>query len=213
MRDLVIVGAGGHGRELLDVVEAINALEPTWHVLGFLDDGTPDAKRLARRGMRLLGPADRLAELDAAYVVGVGDNDVRRRIDALATEHGREAATLVHPLSSIGGDVELAPGVVVTAGARITTNVRLGRHTHLNINAVVSHDARLGDYVTLSPGALVNGTVTLADEVMLGTGAIVLPGVSVGRGTWVAAGAVVLDDLPEGVVAVGVPARVQRSRA
>lgn len=212
MRDLVIVGAGGHGRELLDVAEAVNAVRPTWRVLGVLDDGDPRRDRLERRGATLLGGLANLAGLDADYVVGVGDSEVRARVDVIATASGHQAAVLVHPAATVGADVELAPGVVLAAGARVTTNVRLGRHTHLNVNAVVSHDGRLADYVTLSPGALVNGTVVLEEHVLLGTAAVVTPGRHIGARTWVGAGGVVVHDLPPGVVATGVPARVSRRR-
>lgn len=212
VRDLVIVGAGGHGREVLDIVEAINAIEVRWAFMGFLDDGVPNHATLQRRTARLIGPLSVLAGLKTDYVVGIGEGAVRRKIDHLADDLGLAAAVLVHPSATLGADVVLAPGAVLAAGARVTTNVRLGRHTHLNVSSVVSHDCRLGDYVTLSPGSLVNGSVTLHDEVMLGTGAVVTPGRTIGRRTWVGAGAVVVDDLPEDCVARGVPARVVRSR-
>lgn len=210
MRDLIIVGAGGHGREVLDIVEAVNAERPTWRFLGFLDDGHPPVDRLVRRSARLLGPVSDLAEIDAAYVVGIGDGGARRQVDVLAG--ARQAAVLVHPLASIGADVEMGPGCVLAAGARVTTNVRLGRHVHLNVAAVVSHDCRIGDYATLSPGASVNGACILGEEVLLGTGVVVTPGREVGSGAWVGAGGVVVDDIPSRVVAVGVPARTRRHR-
>lgn len=212
MRNLVIVGAGGHGRELLDVVEAVNDVHPTWRFLGFLDDGPSDAGRLERRRARVLGPVSCLRDVDADYLVGIGDSEARQRVAALSDINGRTAAVLVHPAATVGGDVELSPGTVLCAGARVTTNVRLGRHTHVNVNAVVSHDGRVGDFVTLSPGALVNGTVILEDHVMLGTAAVVTPGRTVGARTWVGAGAVVVEDLPPDVVATGVPARIVRAR-
>ncbi len=212
MRELVIVGAGGHGRELLDVVEAVNRVSPTWAFLGFLDDGPVDEERLARRGARHLGAVSELSAIDTDYVVGIGDSTVRERIAAFARELGRDAAVLVHPAASVGGDTVLSPGTVLCAGARVTTNVRLGQHVHLNVNAVVSHEGRVGDFVTLSPGVLVNGTVALHDHVFLGTGAVVTPGLTIGAGTWVGAGAVVVTSLPGGVVATGVPARVRRGR-
>jgi sugar O-acyltransferase (sialic acid O-acetyltransferase NeuD family) len=207
---LVIVGAGGHGRETLDVVEAINgagrASSPVYDVVGFVATGLLDEAG-ERRGVPLLGDPSVLADLDAAYVVAIGDGAVRRRLDDEIRAYARDAATLVHPLASIGGDVELAPGVVLAAGARITTNVRLGRHTQLNVGAVVSHDCRLGAYVTLSPGTHLNGNVTVGDGVFFGTGAIVTPGCTVGDGAVVGAGAVVLGDVAPGVTVVGVPAR------
>lgn len=208
----MVVGAGGHGRELLDVVEAINAVNPTWRVLGMLDDGDPPRNRLRRRRAVLLGGLGHLIDLDADYVIGVGDSEARARVDDAASATGHRAAVLVHPSATVGADVSLAPGVVLAAGVRVTTNVRLGRHTHLNVNAVVSHDGRLADYVTLSPGALVNGEAVLEQHVLLGTAAVVTPGRRIGARTWVGAGGVVVHDLPPDVVATGVPARVSRSR-
>jgi sugar O-acyltransferase (sialic acid O-acetyltransferase NeuD family) len=205
-RPLVIVGAGGHGRETLDVVEAINAVEPRWEVLGFAADDA-DADLLARRGVPLLGPPSVLADLDAAYVIGVGDGAARRRLDDRLTGWGRHPAVLVHPLASTGSDVRLGPGVVLAAGARVTTNVTLGRHTQLNVAAVVSHDAVVGDHVTLSPGVLVNGNARIDDGAFLGTAAVVLPGRVVGAGAIVGAGAVVIDDVAPAATVVGVPAR------
>jgi sugar O-acyltransferase (sialic acid O-acetyltransferase NeuD family) len=212
MRDLVIVGAGGHGREVLDVLEAVNAADARWNFLGFLDDGAGNGARLRRRNASIIGEVRQLRHLDADFVMGIGDSDARSRVSALAAKAGRRAAVLVHPAATLGSDVQLGPGVVVCAGARLTTNVRLGQHTHVNVNGVVSHDCRLGEFVTLSPGALVNGSVTLEDHVLLGTAAVVTPGRTVGARTWVGAGAVVTSDLSPGVVASGVPARVRRQR-
>lgn len=206
-RRLVIVGAGGHGRETLDIVEACNAVEPTFDVVGFCARDF-DPALVARRGVAVLGDVDVLRETDASYVIGIGTSETRRDLDATITPYGREAAMLAHPRSSRGSDLRIAPGVLLAAGARVTTNVTLGRHTHLNVNAVVSHDCVVGDYVTLSPGVLVNGTVTLGDGVFLGTGAVVLPGVTVGAWARIGAGAVVTEDVPPGRTAVGVPARL-----
>ena len=107
----------------------------------------------------------------------------------------------------IGLDVELAPGVIVCAGAIVTTNVRLGRHTHLNVQVTVSHDCRIGEYVTVAPMTAISGNVTLEDEVELGAGVSIIPAVTIGRGSLIGAGAVVTRDIAPGMVAVGVPAR------
>lgn len=197
---------------MLDVVEAVNAAQPTWHFLGFLDDGDPPLETLRRRGTGVLGPVAALADLNAAYLIGIGQPEARAQVEARASASGREVATLVHPLASIGSDSTVGPGVVMAAGARVTTNVRLGRHVHLNVGATISHDGVVSDFVTLSPGTLVNGSVTIASRVLLGTAAVVLPGCSIGSQTWVGAGAVVVHDLPSRVIATGVPARVRRAR-
>ncbi|MDA9241435.1 acetyltransferase [bacterium] len=207
MSELVIVGAGGHGRETLDIVEAINAVEPTWAFAGFVDDGEVIADRLERRDASLLGTTKILADTDPRYVIGIGSPAVRAKLDEQLTAWGRTAATLIHPAATVASDNRISDGVLLAAGARVTTNVTLGRHVHLNVNAVVSHDCVVGDYTTLSPGALVNGDVRLAEGVFLGTGAIITPGITIGDHAVIGAGAVVVRDVPPGVTVRGVPAR------
>src|SRR2546423_7861029 len=209
---LVIVGAGGHGREMLDVVRAMNAAKPTFDFLGFVDDGHPDVSLLDRLEAPFLGPTGELAKLGAAYVIGVGTPEPRKRIDQQLSALGLEPAVLVHPMASMGADIELGPGSVVCAHASITTHVRTGRHVHLNVGARVAHDTVVGDYGTLLPNATVSGGVSLGEGVMLGTNSAIIQGLSVGAWTVVGAGAVVIRDLPAGVTAVGVPAVPSPSR-
>jgi sugar O-acyltransferase (sialic acid O-acetyltransferase NeuD family) len=219
---LVIIGTGGHARETHDIVDAINARAATFDFLGFVDgptDDEPPSDRtwhdneplVSARGARILGALATLRDLDARYVIGIGDAAVRRRIDRQLTEWGREAAVLVHPDATIGAVVSLAPGVVVAAGSRITTNVVLGRHAQVNVNSSISHDCRLGDYVTVSPGVTVSGTVTIGEGTMMGAGSTVIQNLSIGAWATVGAGAVVVRDVADRVTAVGVPARPRRT--
>jgi sugar O-acyltransferase (sialic acid O-acetyltransferase NeuD family) len=209
---LVVVGAGGFGREVLDVVEAINAAgtAPAFELVGVVADGESDLELLTDYGVPFLGPVDRMAALagDVRYVIGIGVGPARRRIDQWATELGRSPATLVHPAAVVGRHrVSLGPGSVLCAGSAVTTNVRLGRHVHLNLGVTVGHDAVLGDYVTANPNASISGRTVLEDEVTLGTGAVVIERRRIGARTVVGAGAAVVRDLEADVIAVGVPAR------
>lgn len=215
MRDLVIVGAGGHGRETLDIVEAINAVQPTWNMVGFIDDryDTPGAdpdELLARRDAALCGSLESAASFNADYVIAIGLSSVRQQVHARLAADGpapMTGATLIHPEATVASDNRVGQGVLLAAGARVTTNVTLGDHVHLNVNAVVSHDSVIGDFATLSPGVLVNGNVTIEPGVFLGTGAIVTPGVTIGAGATIGAGSVVVNDIPPGVTVKGVPGR------
>lgn len=211
--DLVVVGAGGHGRELCaTVVAAIERARrsgdsPPWRLLGVLDDAPTHPERLERLGIELLGPVELLAEHpEWAYAVGIGTSATRRSIVAGVGQHGAHAATVLHPDVSVGPDCRLGDGVIVYERCTITTNVTIGVHTHLNVGCTVQHDSQLGDFVQLSPGVFVNGDCVIGDDVFLGTGAIVTRGVTIGDGARVGAGAVVLHDVPAGVTVVGAPA-------
>jgi sugar O-acyltransferase (sialic acid O-acetyltransferase NeuD family) len=205
---IVVVGAGGHGREVCDVVELL-AAEGTHQLVGVVDDDPGPHHLLLQRGIPHLGPVDVIAELPGpiGWALGVGDPAARRALDERVRALGLEAASLVHPAASVGSAGSHAPGLLLAAGARLTSNVTTGRHVHLNVNATASHDCVLGDHVILNPGAHVTGGVTLGDGVMVGAGAVVRQGTTVGAGAVIGAGAVVVDDVAPGATVVGVPAR------
>ena len=223
---LVVFGAGGHGREVLDIIEAVNIVAPTWRVLGVVADSDPLGAAVdehfrssfLRRGHAYLGP-----DLDdnpdggiTAFVIGIGDPATRARVDhrIASRPNALRAATLVHPIASFGSDNTVGDGCVVAAGARVTTNVSLGRHVHLNINATVSHDCVVNDYVTCAPGSTVCGDVRIGANTYVGAGSTIIQGRRIGRDATIGAGAVVVDDVADGVTVVGVPARpIVRRRA
>jgi sugar O-acyltransferase (sialic acid O-acetyltransferase NeuD family) len=207
MRDLVVIGAGGMAREVLDVVEAVNTAKLAWRVIGLVAEPAPDESLLRRRGYRFLGNLDTLRDLDCDVVIGIGNGSVRARIDAEVSAWGHRSATLIHPASTIGSDVHVGEGTVLLAGARITTNVVLGRHVHLNQNSTVGHDCRLADYVSVNPLAAVSGNVTIGSETTVGAIAVVIEGRQVGRRCMIGAGAVVIRDVEDDRTVVGVPAR------
>lgn len=203
---LVIVGAGGHGREALAVARNANRARSRWHHIGHVDDGHPDLERLAGVDAEVLGPTDFLIDSGDDYVIAIGDPAIRRRI-ADRIGDSATAVSLVDPSAWLGDDVVFDDGALVYPNVTFTTNVRVGRHAHINCGAVVSHDCRIGAFVSLSPGVILNGEVTIDDGAFLGTGAIVLPGRRVGQGAVVGAGAVVVVDVAPGATVVGVPAR------
>jgi sugar O-acyltransferase (sialic acid O-acetyltransferase NeuD family) len=205
---LVVVGAGGHGRELIDTLAALGRTDGRWRVLGVVDDDpTANRERLDRLGVAVLGPLSWLEEHPHPFAMGIGTSATRRIVARRLDAAGCPAPAVVHPGASVGSDSQLGDGVVVFERTVVTTNVTIGRHSHLNVGCAVQHDTVVGDYVQFSPGVYVNGDCTIGHDVFLGTGAIVTRGCRVGDGARIGAGAVVLADVPEGQTVVGVPAR------
>ena len=216
--DLVIVGAGGFGRETVDVVEAINAAagSPVWRLLGVADDDLSDdnKQRLSARRIEHLGSIDDMVAANERprYVVGIGAPRVRRKVADRLDSAGFIAATLVHPQATVGSEVAMGSGTVVCAGARVTTNIRLGRHVHLNPNVTIGHDTVLGDFVSMNPASSISGDCLVESDVLIGVGATVLNRLTVGRSSTVGASACVVRDVARGATMVGVPAR-ERSQS
>ena len=202
------MGAGGHAREVLDVLESLpDGLAARERTTVFAEPGStgPAAAALVReRGYALVEafPAEA-----SHYLPAVGDPALRRRFAAFAESHGLAPGQAVSPLSTLPDALREAAGLVAFPRSHVSTAVALGAHCHLGTACSVSHDVRLGDRVTLSPGVLLAGEVVVEDDAFLGIGAVVLPGCRIGRGAVVGGGAVVIRDVAPGTTVVGNPAR------
>ena len=204
----LIAGAGGFGRETLQVFRSMSPasrVRQHFDFAGFVDDN-PDASVDMVPNARLLGGIDTIQGGDG-YVIAVADPHAKAAIDERISATGAVAITLVHPMAWIGEAVELGDGTIVTAHSSITTNISIGRHVHINLGCTIGHDSVIEDYATLSPGVHISGNVTIKRCAGLGTGAVVLPGVTIGEGAMVGAGAVVTKDVADYTTVVGLPAK------
>ena len=213
---LVLVGAGGFGRETVELIRAINTVDPTWDLLGFVDD-SPDLAGTERSGLPVLGPIEWLhANPNAHATLCLGSpstNGLRRAVARRLDLPSDRYATLVHPAAVISPSVEIGVGTVVHATTVCTADIVLGSHVEIMPAVVLTHDDLVGDFVTFGAGARVAGGVTIEDEVYVGSGACIREGLSVGAGALVGMGSVVTRSIPAGEVWAGSPARRLHSSA
>ncbi len=212
-KPIVIVGAGGMGREVFGIISAIEEEFPgTWDFRGFVADDIPPNDLMDRIGARHLGGIEEFAQSvekvnDLSFIVGIGDGKTRKLIETRLIQAGLELVSLIHPSAILGVDVNVGLGTIICANSVLTTNIRLGNSVHINIASIICHDVSIGNHVTLSPGVNINGNVKISDEVTVFSSSIVLPGVSIGKRSVIGAGSVVTKDVPGDITVVGIPAR------
>jgi sugar O-acyltransferase (sialic acid O-acetyltransferase NeuD family) len=208
-RRILVYGAGGHGKVVADIFLCRGESE----FAGFVDDsGELWGTRVM--GLPVFGDAEWLRREakhgPVAVALGVGNARARREIAQHCGAWGVKISTAVHPRATVAGTAELGAGTVVMAGAVVNSEARVGAGAIVNSGAVVEHDVEIGEYAHVAPRAAMGGAARLGAFSHLGMGAVVLERVRVGAHTIVGAGAVVVRDLPDEVVAMGVPARVHR---
>jgi sugar O-acyltransferase (sialic acid O-acetyltransferase NeuD family) len=208
---LFIIGAGGFGREVFSIIEALASSGSLPRPTGFIDDdpSVSDLERVEALGSRVVGSVADLTRRTEPFsaVLAIGSGAARQAIAGLLSHAPVTFPVLVHPDATLGRGVRLAEGVVLAAGSRLSTNIQVGRHVHVDQNATVGHDCDLGDFSRLNPQACVSGAVRIGREALVGASATVLPGRDVGDGAIVGAGAVVTHTVPSTTTVKGVPAR------
>lgn len=209
MKDLIIVGASGFGREVAWVVERINAKLPTWNLIGFIDDAE-DIQGKDINGYKVLGKTADVGKYKAAYfVVAVGASKVREKIvgNLKSANPNIKFGTIIDPTVEISDLVTIGEGTIICAHSIITVNISIGSHTIINLDCTVGHDAVLQDFVTLYPSVNISGLTDIGHAAELGTGVQIIQGKTVGDYGIVGAGAVIVKDIPERCTAVGSPAK------
>ncbi len=207
---LLILGAGGHGKVVAEAVMAAGLSE----TIAFLDDlCTVHGQSNNQSGWPVIGPFASALDLKirnqfSFALVAVGHAPARLRWLQRLAFAGYELPVLIHPTSWVSPSAQLGAGSVVFAQAAIQAQAVIGNGAILNTGCSVDHDAQLGDGVHICPGARLAGEVQVGDRSCIGIGASVIQQIRIGADVTVGAGAAVVRDLPDGVTAVGVPARV-----
>jgi len=210
MQDIVILGAGGGSKSIHWLLESINAAQPTWNPLGFIDENSA-LHGTSLCGLPVLGGFEWFDDHRPLLVHGVGYPRVRRRFAMLARERGLDFALAISPDVRYSRFVTFGTGCVIASGSVLTSHITVGNHCLINLNCTIGHDTVMEDYCVLAPGVHISGCSHLEEGVEIGAGGVVIPGKRIGRNSIIGAGAVVTTDIPANSVAVGVPAKVVKS--
>lgn len=206
MKDLVIVGAGGMGREILQWVKDINKVNKTWEIKGFIDDDT-DALLSFNCHYKVIGSIkDYIPNENEVFVCAIGHPRTKQQIVEMLKNKGAKFTSIVHPLAYIGDENVIGEGMIAYPRACVTTNVRIGDFVAL-LSSSVGHDAVIGDYTTISAYTDITGGCCLGERVFIGTHVSVIPGRTIGSDAYLCAGSVIMSDVKPGVKMLGNPAK------
>lgn len=206
MKDIVIIGAGGFGREVAWLIEDINNVKEEWNIIGYVDDNV-SAKEENLNGYELVGDIDWLMDQSYYVVSAIGNPIVNKKIvDKLATSRNKYA-TLIHPSVICSNTSSIGEGSIICAGNIITVNASIGKHVIINLDSTIGHDAIINDYTVILPSVNISGHVNLERGVSVGTGSAIIQGLTIGKNSIIGAGSVVVKDIPANCTAVGAPAK------
>lgn len=205
---VVIIGGGGHAKVVIE------SLRASGHAVAAIVDADPTPREVL--GVPVVGDDLKLPALKeqglSQLFVAIGDNRLREKLGRKAQGLGFVLVNAIHPSAVISPSAKLGEGVAVMAGVAINADTDIGDLAIINTGAVVDHDGRLGVACHLGPACALAGGVTIGDRAFLGVGTRAIPGVTIGADTTVGAGGVVVRDLPEAVLAIGVPAKIKGDR-
>jgi len=214
MKKVVIIGAGGMGREVLDVIDACNKVNRVYEPLGFIVDIQFGAPGTMINERPILGGFDWLEHhVDDIYVIcGVGGSHLRYQLIQRAESLNCRFINLIHPSVILSRQISIGEGNVITAGCILTNHIQIGNHVIVNLSCTIGHDASLQNFVTMGQGVHVSGNVTLGTGCYIGTGTNIVEKIHVGEWSIIGAGSAIIRNIPANTTVVGVPGRVIKER-
>jgi sugar O-acyltransferase (sialic acid O-acetyltransferase NeuD family) len=210
MKDIAVFGVGGFGREVLSLIQNINAFEPIYNIIGFFDDGHEKGEMI--NGYPVLGKTEDLNHWPTkiGIAISIGNPVVKKKLVSKIHNPNVVYPTLIHPNVVLGAPdlIKIGRGCIICAGNIITTNATIGDFVILNLDCTVGHDTVIGDYGAYMPACNISGEVLLGEGVYCGTGVKIINQTSIGEYATIGAGAVITKPIPGHCTAVGVPAKV-----
>ncbi len=209
MKNLVIIAAGGCGREVLQWVKDINEAGniPRWHIKGFIDDNLAALDNLICDAEILSAIDSYEIDPDDEFVCCIGNSRIRKGVIESLKQRGAEFVTIIHPTAVVADSSRMGEAVIVYPYALISDNAVVHDGCIINMYSSVAHDSVLGEYCTISAHCDVTGMCTLGDRVFMGSGSNIVPGTKIGNDVFICAGSTVMTNLKDGIKVFGTPAK------
>lgn len=207
MQDIIIVGASGFGREILETIEGINEQKPTWNVLGFIDD---NLNALDGFGLpwKVLGTIrDWQPTGKEQYVLAIAAPRTKEKLVPVLKEKGARFATIIAPTVTIGARTQIGEGVVMFGQVGISVDVKIGDFVFFNALDGIGHDVVIGDYCTFGPKVCISGCTTIGKCVNVGALASTFPGIEVGDYATIGMNSSAIRRVKPETTVMGVPAK------
>ena len=206
MKDLIILGASGFGREVLQWVKDINKKEKQWNVLGFLDDNLK-ALDGYECDCRVIGRIqDWNPKVNENFVIAIANPSIKEHIVNEMEAKGAKFVSIIHPTALIGEFNEIGRGTVIYPYAKITVNTKIGDFVSL-LGSNIGHDAVVGDFTTICGQCGINGHVSIGNSVFIGSHVVIAPGKKVNDNAYIGNGSVVITNIRQGYKVFGNPAK------
>ena len=207
MKKIIIVGAGGFGRELLQWIKDINKVTPTWEILGFIDDNL-NALDGVEIDYGIIGTIkDWVPKEDEEFALAFGSPELKRKIVSILKEKGAKFATIIHPTALVSEFAHYGEGFIMFPYSKLSCNSTVGEFVTL-LSTPIGHDNVIGDYTVISGGCNIVRNVKIGKDVFLAAGVCIAQDVIIGDGAYLGLGSVVLKDVKPGATVFGNPARV-----
>lgn len=209
---VLIMGAGGHGRVVLDILLESKEYE----VVGFLDSDIKLHGKVVNN-FKVYGDISLISKLKMEKniiggIIAIGDNKIRNMFFKKFKEVGLIIINAIHPSAIISRTAKIGSGVVVSARAVIWTDSVVGDNCVINTGAIIEHQNIIEDNVHIASGVQLGGNVIVKKGTLVGAGSTVIPYITIGKNVIVGAGSVVIDNIPDNVTVVGIPAKTKKKQ-
>lgn len=208
MKEIMIIGAGGHAKVIIDIIlQRKKFLNDNLVIKGILDDTFKENEEKKIFGIPIVGKINKILKLPSNmyYIIAIGNNGIRKKI---AQNYEKiKYITLIHPKAVIAENVSINIGTVLMAGSIVNPYTKIGKHCIINTGSIIEHDNTIEDYVHVSPGATLCGGVIVGGEAWIGAGSTIIQGLRIGKNVIIGAGAVTIKDVEDFSTMIGVPAK------